>query len=132
MQSNNRLIAAGSLDSGEARFQVKVPGLFESAEDAFNLPLTRSGDTVVTLQDVATVRRTFKDADSFSRYNGSPAFTLQVVRRSGENIMDTSEAVRELTAEVAERRPSAATTMIRTSTMASMMEEVRLCRLSRT
>ncbi|WP_138511182.1 efflux RND transporter permease subunit [Maricaulis alexandrii] len=105
VQSNNRLIAAGSLDSGEARFQVKVPGLFESAEDAFNLPLTRSGDTVVTLQDVATVRRTFKDADSFSRYNGSPAFTLQVVRRSGENIMDTSEAVRELTAEVAERWP---------------------------
>ncbi|MCR9268157.1 MAG: efflux RND transporter permease subunit, partial [Alphaproteobacteria bacterium] len=45
VQSNNRLIAAGSLDSGEARFQVKVPGLFESAEDAFNLPLTRSGDT---------------------------------------------------------------------------------------
>ena len=105
VQSNNRLIAAGSLDSGEARFQVKVPGLFESAEDAFNLPLTRSGDTVVTLRDVATVRRTFKDADSFSRYNGSPAFTLQVVRRSGENIMDTSEAVRELTADVASRWP---------------------------
>jgi len=105
VQSNNRLIAAGSLDSGEARFQVKVPGLFESAEDALNLPLTRSGDTVVTLQDVATVRRTFKDADSFSRYNGAPAFTLQVVRRSGENIMDTAAAVRALTAEVAESWP---------------------------
>ncbi|WP_300542819.1 efflux RND transporter permease subunit [Maricaulis sp.] len=105
VQSNNQLIAAGSLDSGEARFQVKVPGLFENAEDALGLPLTRSGDTVVTLQDVATVRRTFKDADSFSRYNGSPAFTLQVVRRSGENIMDTSAAVRALTAEVAENWP---------------------------
>lgn len=105
VQSNNRLIAAGSLDSGEARFQVKVPGLFENADDALGLPLTRSGDTVVTLEDVATVRRTFKDADSFSRYNGSPAFTLQVVRRSGENIMDTSAAVRALTAEVAETWP---------------------------
>ena len=105
VQSNNRLIAAGSLDSGEARFQVKVPGLFEDAGDALGLPLTRSGDTVVTLQDVATVRRTFKDADSFSRYNGAPAFTLQVVRRSGENIMETSAAVRQLTAQVAERWP---------------------------
>ena len=105
VQSNNQLIAAGSLDSGEARFQVKVPGLFEGAEDALGLPLTRSGDTVVTLEDVATVRRTFKDPDSFSRYNGSPAFTLQVVRRSGENIMDTSAAVRALTAEVAESWP---------------------------
>ncbi|MEC9249604.1 MAG: efflux RND transporter permease subunit, partial [Pseudomonadota bacterium] len=106
VQSNNQLIAAGSLDSGEARFQVKVPGLFENADDALNLPITSSGDAVVTLQDVATVRRTFKDADSFSRYNGQTAFTLQVVRRSGENIMDTSVRVRELTAQIAESWPS--------------------------
>ncbi|RKQ96117.1 efflux RND transporter permease subunit [Maricaulis maris] len=105
VQSNNRLIAAGSLDSGEARFQVKVPGLFEEADDALNLPLTRSGDTVVTLQDVATVRRTFKDADSFARYNGAPAYTLQVVRRSGENIMETAAAVRALTNGIAETWP---------------------------
>jgi multidrug efflux pump len=105
VQSNNRLIAAGSLDSGEARFQVKVPGLFEEADDALNLPLTRSGDTVVTLQDVASVRRTFKDADSFARYNGAPAYTLQVVRRSGENIMETAAAVRALTNEAATNWP---------------------------
>ena len=105
VQSNNQLIAAGSLDSGEARFQVKVPGMFETADDALNLPLLGSGDAVVTLQDVATVRRTFKDPDSFSRYNGQTAFTLQVVRRSGENIMDTSERVRALTAEIAESWP---------------------------
>jgi len=105
VQSNNRLIAAGSLDSGEARFQVKVPGLFEEADDALNLPLTRSGDTVVTLQDVATVRRTFKDADSFARYNGAPAYTLQVVRRSGENIMETAAAVRALTNEASTNWP---------------------------
>lgn len=105
VQSNNRLIAAGSLDSGEARFQVKVPGLFESEQDALELPLSGFGDAVVTLQDVASVRRTFKDADSFARYNGQQAYTLQVVRRSGENIMETSAAVRALTAEVAESWP---------------------------
>ena len=105
VQSNNRLIAAGSLDSGAARFQVKVPGLFETAADALNLPLTSSNQVVVTLQDVAEVRRTFKDADSFARYNGAPAFTLQVVRRSGENIMDASAAVRALTAEIATQWP---------------------------
>jgi multidrug efflux pump len=105
VQSNNRLIAAGSLDSGAARFQVKVPGLFETADDALNLPLTSSNDAVVTLQDVATVRRTFKDADSYARYNGQQAFTLQVVRRSGQNIMDTSAAVQALTAEVASHWP---------------------------
>ncbi|MFS2319020.1 efflux RND transporter permease subunit [Maricaulis sp. D1M11] len=105
VQNNNRLIAAGSLDSGQARFQVKLPGLFETAQDALDLPLASNGDAVVTLQDVATVRRTFKDADSYARYNGQPAYTLQVVRRSGENIMDTAAEVRRLTNEVSQSWP---------------------------
>ena len=51
------------------------------------------------------MRRTFKDADSFARYNGAPAYTLQVVRRSGENIMETAAAVRALTNSIAETWP---------------------------
>ncbi|MCW5723930.1 MAG: efflux RND transporter permease subunit [Maricaulaceae bacterium] len=101
VQTNNQLVAAGSLDTGEARFQVKVPGLFERAEDALSLPLSRSGDTVVTLRDVADVRRTFKDRDMYARYNGRPAYSLQIVRRPGENIIDMTAAVRERVAEVA-------------------------------
>ena len=106
VQSNNRLIAAGALDTGTARFQVKLPGLIESEADALALPIASTGDAVVTLGDIATVRRTFRDPDSYARYNGETAFTLQVVRRSGENIMDTSAAVRALTAAEAENWPS--------------------------
>jgi multidrug efflux pump len=95
IQANNQLVAAGTLESGEARFQVKVPGLLESVEDALNLPISTSGDAVVTMQDVADVRRTFKDRDSFSRYNGAAAFSLEVVRRPTANILDMTEAVRE-------------------------------------
>jgi multidrug efflux pump len=105
VQSNNQLVAAGALDTGDARFQVKVPGLFESAQDALDLPVTRNGDTVVTLADLAEVRRTFKDRDGFARYNGRPAFSLQVVRRSGANIIDMTEEVREAVAGISTRWP---------------------------
>jgi multidrug efflux pump len=105
VQANNQLVAAGSLDSGEARFQVKVPGLFESEADALNLPIATSGDAVVTLQDVANVRRTFKDRDSYSRYNGQQAFSLEVVRRPAANILDMTEAVRQRTENVARTWP---------------------------
>jgi len=105
VQSNNQLVAAGALDTGDARFQVKVPGLFETAQDALNLPVSRNGDTVVTLADLAEVRRTFKDRDGFARYNGRPAFSLQVVRRPGANIIDMTAEVRETVGNVSTRWP---------------------------
>ena len=63
---NNRLVAAGALDTGAGRFSVKVPGLFESAKDVLEIPVKTDGDAVVTLADVTEVRRTFWDATSFA------------------------------------------------------------------
>ncbi|MEM6903568.1 MAG: efflux RND transporter permease subunit, partial [Pseudomonadota bacterium] len=42
------------------------------------------------------IRRTFKDPDSFSRINGEPALSIEVVKRTGENIIDTIEWVRNV------------------------------------
>ncbi len=93
---NNQLIAAGSLDRGLGRFNVKVPGLFQTAEDVYSLPIKVSGDSVVTLRDVTEIRRKFKDRVSYSRINGKPALSIQVVKRIGENIVETNERVKEI------------------------------------
>ncbi|MDH3229909.1 MAG: efflux RND transporter permease subunit, partial [Alphaproteobacteria bacterium] len=90
----NQLIAAGAMDTGQGRFAIKVPGIFESVLDVMSMPLKVEGDAVVTIGDIATVRRTFKDADSFARVNGHPALALEVSKRSGENIIDTIERIR--------------------------------------
>jgi multidrug efflux pump len=92
--SNNLLVAAGAQDTGQGRFSVKVPGLFETVEDILTMPIRVEGDAVVQLRDVAEVRRTFKDATGFARVNGSPAIALEVSKRSGENLIETVEAVR--------------------------------------
>ena len=96
VRNNNRLVAAGALDSGEGRFNVKVPGLFETADDIINLPIIADGDGVVTLGDVASIKRTFKDASVFQRFNGEPAIALEVKKRLGTNIIENNEAVREV------------------------------------
>ncbi|MBO6549504.1 MAG: efflux RND transporter permease subunit [Rhizobiales bacterium] len=99
LTSNNQLITAGSLDRGAGRFNVKVPGLIRKKEDVFNIPLKTGEDGDVTLSDVATIRRTFKDATSFSRYNGKPALALSVVKRKGTNIIENNKKVREVVAK---------------------------------
>ncbi|MEH6401981.1 MAG: efflux RND transporter permease subunit [Sneathiella sp.] len=99
VQLNNRLVAAGAMDTGKGRFSIKVPGLFESAEDVFSIPLKVSGEGVVTLGDVTTIRRTFKDAESYARLNGKPAVVLEIKKRLGENIIKTIADVQAVVAE---------------------------------
>jgi len=93
---NNQLVAAGALDTGDGRFAVKVPGVFEDARDVMNLPVKVSGDAVVRLADVAELRRTFKDPEGFARVDGRPALALEVSKRIGANIIDTVAEVRAL------------------------------------
>ncbi|MTI16720.1 efflux RND transporter permease subunit [Rhodobacteraceae bacterium RKSG542] len=103
---NNRLIPAGFMDGGKGRFNVKVPGLVETADDVFSLPLKQSGEGVVTLGDIATIKRTFKDASEYTLVNGQPAIVLEVVKRIGENIIENNAAVRAAVDEATKDLPS--------------------------
>ena len=96
---NNRLVAAGSLQSDEGRFPVKVPGVVETAEDVLNMPIKAVGNRVVHFKDIAEVRRTYKDPDSYARLNGKPAVAMEVVQRSGANVIDTVAEVKQVIAE---------------------------------
>ncbi len=99
LTGNNQMIAAGFLDGGKGRFNVKVPGLIESAQDVYDLPIKQNGEGVVTLSDVAEIQRTFKDASSFTRINGRPAIAISVVKRLGTNIIENNDEVRARVAE---------------------------------
>ena len=93
---NNRLVAAGALDTGAGRFAVKVPGLFKTARDVLDLPIKVNGDGVVTLEDLTDVRRTFRDATSFARVDGVRTVTLEIRKRLGFNIIETIDDARAL------------------------------------
>jgi multidrug efflux pump len=95
LQRNNRLIPAGAVDLDGGRFAVKVPAVVEEAQDILDLPIRSSGDTVVSLEDVATVRRTFKDRSSFARYNGRDTITISVTKRANANVIDSVTEVLE-------------------------------------
>lgn len=102
---SNRLVAAGTMDTGQGRFAIKVPGLFESADDILGMPLKVSGDAVIRVKDIATIRRTFKDPESVARIDGLPAIGIEVSKRAGENIIETINQVRALVAEESKAWP---------------------------
>ena len=55
---------------------------------------------------MSEIRRTFKDASVFTRVNGDPAISLEVVKRIGTNIIENNEAVRETVARFSKDWPS--------------------------
>ncbi len=93
---NNRLVAAGTLDSGHGRYAVKIPSIFDSLDDILNLPVKTVGDRAVYFRDVSEVRRSFTDPESFVSLNGQQAVSLEVKKRPGENIIETVANVRNL------------------------------------
>ncbi len=93
---NNRLIAAGSIDTGRGSFTVKIPSLIENAKDVLSIPLKATGEGVVTLQDVVTLKRTFKDAQSHARTNGVPSVAVEVSKRVGTSLVDVADKVKEV------------------------------------
>ena len=97
LSRNNMMVAGGTVDNGKGAFSLEVPGLINSAEDVFNLPLKTVGDTVVTFGDVATVTRTFKDASEYAYVNGEPAITIDVTKRLGTNIIEVSDLIHATT-----------------------------------
>ncbi|WDE10974.1 efflux RND transporter permease subunit [Thalassomonas haliotis] len=105
VERNNRLVPAGTMDNGKGRFAIKVPSVFENIQDLLELPIKTSGDRVITFQDVAQVRRAYKDPSSFARLNGDRSISLEVKKRSGENIIDTVDKVKALIEEQRLRWP---------------------------
>ncbi len=104
---NNLLVAAGSSEGSTGRFTVKVPGLIQSPQDLFDLPIKSFQGTVVTLKDVADVRRSFQDRTDYALYNGRPAITVEVVKRQGTNIIETNAEVRRVAEEMLKTWPTA-------------------------
>ncbi len=100
IQRNNRLIAAGAIETGSGRIVLKVPGLIEDLDDVMAMPVKVRGDAVVTFGDVATIRRVFEDPTSFARINGQPALALEITKRSGANIIDTVAEVKAMVEEL--------------------------------
>lgn len=94
--NNNLLVPAGELDTGTGRFSIRVPGLIENYQDVLNLPLKYTTEGVVGLADIATVRRTFKDANRYTTVNGQRAITIEVEKRARAGAIELSNAVREV------------------------------------
>jgi multidrug efflux pump subunit AcrB len=100
IREENVTTPGGTIDVGEMKYLVRVPGEFEATRPIEDIVVSDEGRTPVYVRDIATVDFGFEERDSYARLSGKPVVTLSVMKRSGENIIETSEAVRDVVAEM--------------------------------
>ncbi|MBL4870057.1 MAG: efflux RND transporter permease subunit [Robiginitomaculum sp.] len=104
--NNNKLVTAGSLETKSGKFSVKLPGLIANASDLASIVVRSSPDgSIVRISDIADVRRTYKDRESYALFQSRPSVSLEISKRSGENIIETIKEIRAITAELTKDWP---------------------------
>lgn len=101
----NMTLSGGNIKTGDKERSIRVLGEFQSVQDLSNLVVTSMNGSSVFLKDVATVTDGYKDKQSFARLNGEKVITLNVIKRSGENLIQASDDINALLAQSRERLP---------------------------
>ncbi|UCH22418.1 MAG: efflux RND transporter permease subunit [Deltaproteobacteria bacterium] len=94
--SENQNTSGGSITLGDGRYQLRVPGEFQTPDEIFGLVISTFDGLPVYLRDLAEVVDGFKDETSRSRLNGREAVSISVKKRVGENIIAITDQVDEL------------------------------------
>ena len=94
--NSNLMIPAGTLSNEKGSFNLKIPSLIENRNDLLNIPIKSTQNSVVTLNDVAEIRDSFKDKVGYARNNGENAIILEISKRTGENIIETINKIKSL------------------------------------
>lgn len=94
IRNENVNIPGGSIDAGAMTYLVRVDGEFRDPALLADVVVTTAGGRPVYVRDVAHVEFGFAERNSYARLDGTPVITLDVIKRSGENIIAAADAVR--------------------------------------
>ncbi len=97
----NNDITGGQIEVGDMRRTLRVRGQFKSAIDLQDVVVRSSARGAnVYLRDIADIRDTVKERESFARLSGKNVVTLNIVKRAGENLINTADKVKAVVAEM--------------------------------
>ncbi|SDL98281.1 Multidrug efflux pump subunit AcrB [Catalinimonas alkaloidigena] len=97
--NENVTISGGDLLSNGYRRSIRVTGEFTDPDELNDIVIKNENGNVVYLRDVADVEYGFEEPESFARQNKLPVVTLDVVKRSGENLIAAADQIKEIVAE---------------------------------
>ncbi|MDE3185173.1 MAG: efflux RND transporter permease subunit [Bacteroidota bacterium] len=100
IQRENVDISGGLLDVGNMKRTLQIRGQFKTKYDIEKIIVRNTSGAPIYLKDIANIKDTVKTSESYARLNGKNVVTLNIVKRAGENLIQTSDNVKKAVAEM--------------------------------
>lgn len=96
----NVTVSSGGIDMQGMRRSVRVVGEFKDVETLKNLVISSSRGSKIFLKDIADVKDTYAEQESYARLGGENVITLNVIKKSGQNLLDASDKIKKITEDL--------------------------------
>jgi len=101
----NMDISGGLLDVGKTKRTLQLKGQFKTAYDIQKVIVRNTSGAPIYLKDIAEIKDTTKERESYARLDGKPVITLNIIKRAGENLIETSDDVKKVVEEMRPQLP---------------------------
>jgi len=98
--SENLTLSGGNIPLNGMKPSLSIKSEFKDPKEIENIIVTSATGAKLFIKDFATVVDGFKEKESYSSSNGKNVITLNVVKRSGENLIDAADKIEEIIAEM--------------------------------
>jgi len=99
ISAENVSISSGDVNLGETTRSVRVVGEFKTVEEIRNIIVKDEKQRVVYLHEVANVIDGYEDPKSFARLDSKPVVSLDVIKKSGENLLEATDRIYAILAQ---------------------------------
>jgi multidrug efflux pump len=96
----NMSISGGELKIEGTRRSIRTVGEFENIDQIKNIIVKRDQGNIVYLRDLAEVVDSYESPTSYTRLNGQPVVSLQVVKKGGENLLSATRKINDILDDV--------------------------------
>jgi multidrug efflux pump subunit AcrB len=90
----NADITGGLLEIGDMKRTLRIKGQFATARDMESIVVKSSSQgATVYLRDIAQIKDTIREKESYARLDGKNVVTLNIVKRAGENLIEAADKI---------------------------------------
>jgi multidrug efflux pump subunit AcrB len=100
LSSENISITLGNIPMDGMKRTLSIKKEFKSVEEIKNMVINSQSGARMYLKDIADVKDSFLEQESFSSSKGKNVITLNVIKRPGENLIEASEKIKEIIADM--------------------------------
>ncbi len=100
--AENVTVSAGNITNYGLKRILRVTGQFKSPQEINDIIIKSSSGATVYIKDIAEIKDSYKEQESFARFEGKNVVTLNVIKKSGANLLNASDKIKGFVKEMKE------------------------------